>query len=106
MVLLDFHLPDSRGYSGFLSLQFIDPAVPIVVVTAREDPSLVEAARALGAAGFVFKSLPLDDVAAWLRSIDSGGIRFPEGARPSDRIATARARIDGLSGAQHSVLMA
>lgn len=106
MVLLDFQLPDTHGYSGFLALQFIDPSVPIVVITAREDPSLVEAARALGAAGFVFKSLPLDEVAAWLRRIDEGATLFPEGSRPSEKIAAARARIEGLSPAQHSVLMA
>lgn len=106
MILLDFQLPDAHGYSGLLALQFRAPRVPIVVVTAREDSTLVEAAKALGAAGFLFKSLPLDEIAARLRRIDQGGTCFPDGVAASSTIAAARARIDALSPAQHGVLMA
>jgi len=106
MILLDFQLPDARGYSGLLALQFRDPAVPIVVITAREDASLVDAARALGAAGFLFKSLPLDTIAAHLRQIDEGRTSFPAGSTPSSAIEAARARINDLSPAQHGVLLA
>jgi DNA-binding NarL/FixJ family response regulator len=77
MILLDLQLPDARGYSGLMALQFRAPAVPIVVVTAREDPALVDAACALGAAGFLFKSLPLDTIAAHLRDVDAGRTFFP-----------------------------
>jgi DNA-binding NarL/FixJ family response regulator len=106
MILLDFQLPDARGYSGLLALQHRDPGVPIVVVTAREDPSLVEAAKALGAAGFLFKSLPLDTIAAHLRLIDAGQTSFPAGSVSSPAIEAARARIGDLSPAQHGVLLA
>lgn len=106
MVLLDFQLPDARGYSGLLALQMHDPGVPIVVVTAHEDPALVEAARALGAAGFLFKSLPLDTIAARLREVDQGRVVFPADVVPNAAVAAARARIDNLSPAQHRVLIA
>lgn len=106
MILLDLQLPDARGYSGLLALQFRAPATPIVVVSAREDPSLVEAAKALGAAGFLFKSLTLDAIAAELRRVSEGGASFPAGVAPSPVIDAARARIGELSPAQHAVLMA
>ncbi len=106
MILLDFQLPDARGYSGLLALQFRDSQVPIVLVTARQDPSLVEAAKALGAAGFLFKSLPLDEIAARLREIDAGRTSFPADVQASPGIEAARARIGDLSPAQHGVLMA
>jgi DNA-binding NarL/FixJ family response regulator len=106
LLLLDFHLPDAHGYSGLLKLQHLDPSMPIVVVTAREDATLVEAAKALGASGYLFKSLPLDDVAAVLRRIVAGATHFPSGASASPLIAAARARISDLSPAQHTVLMA
>ena len=106
MMLLDFQLPDAHGYSGLLALQFRAPDVPIVVVTAREDPVLVEAARALGAVGFLSKSLPLDTVAARLRDIGEGRVQFPTGGGTCPTIAAARRRIDALSPAQHGVLMA
>ena len=105
MILLDFELPDAHGYSGLLALQFRDPAVPIVVVTAREKPSLVEAAQVLGAAGFLFKSLPLDAIAEQLRQVDQGGRSFPADVANNGTIAAARARIDELSPAQHGVLL-
>lgn len=106
LILLDFLLPDAHGYSGLLRLQYLDPSVPIVVVTAREDPALVEAAKALGAAGYLFKSVPLDEVAAVLRRIVAGGTHFPATATASPTIVAARARIAELSPAQHAVLLA
>lgn len=60
LIILDFALPDAHGYAGMLRVQQIDPDVPIVIVIAREDLALVQAAKALGAVGFLFKSLPLD----------------------------------------------
>ena len=106
LILLDFHLPDARGYSGFLQLQFRSPQTPIVVVTAREELSLVDAARALGAAGYVFKSMPLDEIAGIFRQILGGGTHFPGRPAGSPLIAAARERIADLSRAQHAVLLA
>lgn len=105
-ILLDFMLPDSHGYSGFLRLQHIANATPIVVVSAREEPHLVEAARALGAAGFLFKSRPLDTIASALRQIDEGYTMFPSGPVSSSSVVAARARISDLSSAQLKVLLA
>lgn len=106
MILLDFHLPDARGYSGLLHLQHRVGDVPIVMVTAREELSLVEAARALGAAGFIVKSTPLDDITRILRRILAGETHFPDAAPASPVIAAAKAKIADLSPAQHDVLMA
>jgi DNA-binding NarL/FixJ family response regulator len=106
LILLDFQLSDAHGYSGLLKLQHLDPHVPIVMITSREDPSLVEAAKALGAAGFVFKSRPIDEIAAVLKRIILGGSHFPSEVAASQTIAAARAKITGLSPAQTTVLMA
>ena len=106
LILLDFQLPDSNGYAGMLRLQQLDPEVPIAIVSAYEQKGLVEAARALGAAGFLFKSLPLDTIASILRRILAGAVHFPEGAGTDRTVAAARARIQDLSRAQYAVLMA
>jgi DNA-binding NarL/FixJ family response regulator len=106
LILLDFQLPDAHGFSGLLALQFRAPATPIVIVTAREDLALVEAAKALGAAGFLFKSRPLDEIATMLRHIDAGGTSFPAGLTAGPAIVAARARIEVLSPAQRRVLLA
>lgn len=106
LILLDFKLPDSHGYSGFLRLQHLAGKTPIVVISANESPNLVEAAKAIGAAGYIFKSRPLDEVAIDLKAVDTGGTCFPPEVMPSAAIAAARARIDDLSGAQMRVLLA
>jgi len=91
LILLDFALPDSHGYAGMLRLQRRDPDAPIAIVTAHENPRLIEAAKALGAAGFLYKSLPLDTIAGILRRILAGATHFPEGVAP-DRSIAAGAR--------------
>ena len=106
LALLDFHLPDAHGYSGFLRLQHRDPSLPIVVVTAREDRPLVEAAKVLGAAGYVFKSTPIDELATILRKVAAGSTWFPTAGPGNPAVSSARARIAELSRAQRRVLMA
>lgn len=106
LVLLDFALPDSHGYAGMLRLQQYAPATPVVIVTAHEQAHLIEAARALGAAGFIFKSQPLDTIAAILRNVLAGQTHFPADVAPDPTIAAARAQISQLSKAQYAVLLA
>lgn len=104
--MLDFVLPDARGFSGFLQLQHVLGKTPIVMISAREDPIIVEAARALGAAGFLSKSRPLDELAAALRMIVAGKVIFPATTGLHDAARSARDRIATLSGAQLRVLLA
>ncbi|WP_240047460.1 response regulator transcription factor [Sphingomonas panacisoli] len=106
LVLLDFILPDARGFSGLLQLQHLLGDTPIVMVSARQDAVIVEAARALGAAGFLFKSDPLDDLAQSLRTIVAGQSVFPVPATTAAAAGSARDRIAALSGAQLKVLLA
>lgn len=107
LALLDLMLPDARGFSGFLRLQHALGEVPIVIVSARQQPELIEAARALGAAGYLSKALPLDETLASLRNILAGKAVFPPiTGRVQADVGDARARIAELSGAQLRVLMA
>jgi DNA-binding NarL/FixJ family response regulator len=107
LALLDLVLPDARGFSGFLRVQHALGDVPIVIISARQQPELVEAARALGAAGYLPKAQPLDETLASLKAVMAGKTIFPPcGARGGRAEAEARHRISDLSGAQFRVLMA
>jgi DNA-binding NarL/FixJ family response regulator len=107
LVLLDFVLPDARGFSGFLLLQHIlGPDTPIAIITAREDPTLVEAARALGAAAFLSKSRPLDETTEALRAVMAGKTIFPPTPPARSGARQMRERIAMLSSAQLRVLLA
>jgi DNA-binding NarL/FixJ family response regulator len=106
MVLLDFVLPDARGFSGFLQLQHVLGSTPIAVFSAQRDNVIIEAARALGAAGFLSKSMPLDDLAAKVREIADGRAVFPATDDANGATLSARDRVATLSGAQLKVLLA
>jgi DNA-binding NarL/FixJ family response regulator len=106
LALLDLVLPDARGFSGFLRIQHALGDVPIVIVSARQQPELIEAARALGAAGYLSKAQPLDETLASLKAVLAGKTVFPPCGKGGHAEATARQRITDLSGAQFRVLMA
>lgn len=105
LILLDFILPDARGFSGLLQIQHVAGRIPIAVISAHENAMLVEGAMALGAAGFIYKSSPLDALSRDIRDLADGRRRFPDnsGAATSTGL---RDQIASLSGAQLRVLIA
>ncbi|WP_236554609.1 response regulator transcription factor [Novosphingobium sp. 9U] len=105
LALLDLMLPDTQGFSGLLRLQFCLPQVPVVIVTGREDANLARAARELGAAGFLRKSAPLDNLADALRGIVAGKPVFSVGPVKGDA-GPIRDRMAQLSPARRRVLFA
>lgn len=105
LILLDFVLPDARGFSGFLQLQHQAGRVPIAMISAHENPALVESAQALGAAGFLYKTRPFDDLARDIRRLADGQTIFPP-AESKAGTGDLRDRIASLSGAQLRVLIA
>ena len=105
LILLDFVLPDARGFSGFLQIQHIAGRVPIAVISAQETVVLVEGAMALGAAGFLYKSTPFDELARDIRDLVNGKRCFPD-ITAAGGSAGLRDQIASLSGAQLRVLIA
>lgn len=105
LILLDFVLPDARGFSGFLQLQHQAGRIPIALISANESPTLVESARALGAAGFLYKTRPFDDLARDIRRLAEGQTCFPAAETASEG-NSLRDRIASLSSAQLRVLIA
>ncbi|WP_420146132.1 response regulator [Sphingobium sp.] len=106
LILLDFVLPDARGFSGFLQLQHEAGRTPIALISSNENPALVESARALGAAGFLYKTRPFDDLARDIRRIVDGQVCFPAMDGSAGGTGDLRERIATLSGAQLRVLIA
>ena len=77
LVLLDLTMPGVQGFSGLLFLRAQFPDIPVVVVSAHEDPLVIRRAVAFGASGFVPKSLDADQIVAALRAVLSGGAWTP-----------------------------
>lgn len=105
LVLLDLMLPDARGFSGLMTLQHRLGRTPVAIVSARREAVLIDAARALGAVGYINKSQPLDTIADAVQAILAGERVFEAVEAPPAAAAT-RARIADLSPAQYRVLLA
>jgi len=77
LVLLDICLPGVRGLELFQALRQEHPALPVVVLSAIDDPDIVKAVLAGGAMGFVPKSSPRPVMVNALRLVLSGGRYLP-----------------------------
>ena len=102
-LLLDLHMADSTGLSVLMDLRQDYPALPIVIVSASEEPRVAAAAAQLGAAGFIPKSASLDAMREGLSAVQGGDGWFPEvNAGTDDDLA----RIASLTPAQRRILAA
>ena len=79
MVLLDLSMPGASGLSGLIALRGIHPAVPLVVVSAHDDPVTIRRALDLGASGFISKSASMEEIRAAVRAVLAGDIAAPAG---------------------------
>src|SRR5439155_21911771 len=52
LILLDLSMPGVRGFSGLMYLRAQYPSVPVVVVSANDDPSVIRRCMDFGASGF------------------------------------------------------
>jgi DNA-binding NarL/FixJ family response regulator len=77
LVLLDLTMPGVQGFSGLLYLRAQFPEIPVVIVSAHEDPAVIRRAIDFGASGFVPKSLDTDQIGSALTTILSGDTWTP-----------------------------
>jgi DNA-binding NarL/FixJ family response regulator len=79
LVLLDLSMPGVSGLSGLIALRALHASVPIVVVSAHDDPQTIRRALDLGASGFISKSASMDDIRAAIVTVLDGGVSTPAG---------------------------
>jgi DNA-binding NarL/FixJ family response regulator len=78
LVLLDLHMPGVSGFAGLVYLCKRYPSVPVVIISATEDPLVIKRALEHGAAGFIPKSSSLETIIAAIDEILMGEIWAPE----------------------------
>lgn len=108
LVLLDLKMPGVQGFSGLVLLRTQYPALPVVIVSASDEPSVVHRCLALGASGFIPKSLAAETMREAVASILNGGVWAPAGANESDADGEAERlahRLATLTPQQIRVLM-
>lgn len=77
LILLDLTMPGVRGFSGLMYLRAQYPSVPVVVVSANDDPSVIRRCMDFGASGFIPKTLDIEDMRKAIASVLKGGVWTP-----------------------------
>ena len=112
LVLLDLNLPGASGFSALVHVRAQYPALPIIVVSAHEEVSIIQRAIAHGAMGYIPKSAHPNDISQAIEQVLEGDIWLPKNlphhlnfdARAADETALAE-RIQSLTPQQFRVLM-
>jgi DNA-binding NarL/FixJ family response regulator len=109
LILLDLTMPGVQGFSGLLFLRAQHPDIPVVIVSANEDPVVVRRAIEFGASGFIPKSLEISSIGEALGKVLAGETWTPPdielGSSDDDETADIARRLATLTPQQVRVLM-
>ncbi|HEY2337887.1 MAG TPA: response regulator transcription factor [Burkholderiales bacterium] len=109
LVLLDLAMPGMDGLAGLRALRGRRPALPVVILSASEEPIDVRRAIESGAMGFIPKASSSAVMLGALRLVLSGGVYVPPAYLARSRAGTTpitapSADTLGLTPRQHDVL--
>ena len=80
LLLLDLNMPGAQGFSALVHLRAQHPQLPVVVVSAREEPAVMRRALDHGAMGFIPKSADAATLGAAITAVLDGERWAPEAA--------------------------
>ncbi|GAB4197845.1 MAG: response regulator transcription factor [Wenzhouxiangellaceae bacterium] len=108
LVLMDLHMPGATGLSGLAFVCGHYPALPVVMISANDDPAVIRRALDDGAAGFIPKSADAETIIHAIRQVLAGDTWVPEQAADTSRgdsveVDLAR-RVGELTPQQYNVL--
>lgn len=104
LVLLDLKLADTQGMDSLLFLKKQYPSLPVLIISAYDDSSVVRLAMQYGASGFVPKSLEMDRMAEAIHAVLEGDMWFPEVADAAAGAAGSASGLEELTPSQLKVL--
>ena len=109
LILLDLTMPGVRGFSGLMYLRAQYPSVPIIVVSANDDPGVIRRCMDFGASGFIPKTLGTEAMRGAITRVFEGGVWTPPeidlGAGADAETADLLTRLTSLTPQQVRVLM-
>ncbi|MEM7777582.1 MAG: response regulator transcription factor [Pseudomonadota bacterium] len=108
LILLDLTMPGVQGFSGLLYLRAQHPEIPVMIVSARDETTVIQRAIEFGALGFVPKSQPVEVIREAVDRVLAGEIWVPsdlESAETDQETAQLVKRLATLTPQQVRVLM-
>jgi DNA-binding NarL/FixJ family response regulator len=73
VVVMDVRMPGTDGVTATARLLAADSPVPVLVLTTFEDDEILAGALRAGAAGFLLKGVPAEDLQRAVRTVADGG---------------------------------
>ncbi|MFT5221190.1 MAG: DNA-binding NarL/FixJ family response regulator [Planctomycetota bacterium] len=107
LLLLDLKFSDTNGIDGLLYIKKTFPSIPVIVISAYDDLSVIQDSLRYGASGFIPKQLGLDDIATAIQAVLDGDMWFPDAiAEPVDALESSNKMPDfaSLTATQLKVL--
>lgn len=109
LLLLDLNMPGTHGFSGLVFMRGQHPGLPVVVISASEEDTVIRRAIDYGASGFIPKSAPVAIISEAIRAVLNGDVWLPVGvADQLENISTEdadfAARLGTLTPQQFRVL--
>ena len=108
LLLLDLNMPGAQGFSALVQMRAHFPSLPVVIISANEDPSVIRRSIGHGAAGFVPKSSTVDQMVEALQAVLDGDSWIPESAESEGGLegpeADIASRLASLTPQQFRVL--
>jgi DNA-binding NarL/FixJ family response regulator len=109
LILLDLKMPGAQGLSGLIYLRSQYPGVPVVIVSASDEPQMIRRAIGLGASGYIPKSTPVTTICRAITGILRGDVWIPDDlcfpADPDSVADDLARRLAALTPQQVRVLM-
>lgn len=109
LLLLDLKMPGANGFSGLQTLRQRYPLLPIVVISASDDPAIIQQVRQHGALGFIPKSAQLSVLIDAIEQALAGDTIFPAdldslAPQPDPQTRILQERLSSLTAQQQRVL--
>jgi DNA-binding NarL/FixJ family response regulator len=108
LLLLDLNIPGAHGFSTLIHVRNHFPQIPVVVISAHEDHVTISKAMRYGAAGFIPKSTPVDNILSAIMTVLSGDIWLPElfqNSKEDHEKCDVASRVASLTQQQYRILM-
>jgi DNA-binding NarL/FixJ family response regulator len=92
-LLLDLDMPGMDGLTGVALLRSQHPIVPIIVVSAAREATVVRRAYEFGASAYIDKSAALEEIVRIVSAVLDGEIFAPPEETPTDTFAQRAAQL-------------
>lgn len=101
LVLLDWYMPEMQGLEALLALRDLLAHGRVVVLSGDQNPKLVQQCIEHGAAGFIAKDSPTEQLYHALSVVASGGVYLPSVAEAGHVAAGAQLAVGMVEYSHH-----